>query len=69
MIHKNLKQIYVSVPSRTFDDMIKFGLIDKSLDAWFIAMVQEEIATTKEEIENRKNENKKEEMNNERDKR
>ena len=54
MSKKILKQIYISVPSRTFDEMLEYGLIDKTLDAWFIAMVQEEIEDRKQEIRNSK---------------
>jgi len=52
MSKKLLKQIYVSVPSRTFDEMLEYGLINKNLDAWFIAIVQNEIENRKQEKRN-----------------
>lgn len=52
MKEKNLKQIYVKVPVRIFADMQKYGLLNESLDVWFVGQILEEIESRKEEIEN-----------------
>ena len=57
MNRKTLKQIYVTVPSKTFEEMLKYGLIDKSLDAWFISMVLDEIENRKQDNRNDKQSN------------
>lgn len=45
-----LKQIYVKIPSRIYGEMLEYGLMDKSLDVWFVSMVLDEIEHRKLEI-------------------
>lgn len=52
MNEKKLMQIYIRVPSRIFTEMQKYGLLNESLDVWFVSMVLEEIDSRKNEIEN-----------------
>lgn len=52
MNEKKLMQIYVKVPSRIFTEMQKYGLMNESLDVWFVSLVLEEIESRKQEREN-----------------